>query len=96
MKALRAKGVDCTNPTPIALTDADRKYIEIATQCAIDSELVTVGTFASAQQRATYETIGEQGRGAYPHWVIGTTWAVGTLTRAKAEQVAAAIGGTPH
>lgn len=94
--ALGAKGVDCKNPTPIALTDADRKYVEIATECSIDGELVSVGTFAGPQQRASYEAGGEQGNGGYPHWALGATWAVATLTRAKAEQIAAAIGGTPH
>jgi hypothetical protein len=64
--------------------------------CTIKGEEVVVAIFTNAEQRATYETIGEEGRGAYPHWVLGTTWAIATLTRATADRIVATIGGVGH
>jgi hypothetical protein len=96
VQALGAKGLACKSETPLSLSESDLSYVQTATMCTIDGEDVVIATFKSARQRATYETIGEQGRGAYPHWVLGTTWAIATLTRATADRIAAAIGGTPH
>jgi hypothetical protein len=95
-QALAQKGVACENATPVSLTDADRTYVQTATTCTVDGEQVVVATFGNAQERATYETIGESGRGAYPHWVLRTTWAVATFKRATADRIAAVIGGTAH
>ena len=60
--------------------------------CTINGERVVVATSGTADQRATYMAIGEQESGAYPHYVLGTTWAVATLTRAIADEIAGALG----
>jgi hypothetical protein len=78
------------------LSPSDESYADQAGQCTLNGEQVAIVTFAKASQRGTYETIGETGGGAYPHWVLGTTWAVATLTRATADAIASMIGGTAH
>jgi hypothetical protein len=78
------------------LSPSDESYADQAGQCTLDGEQVAIVTFAKASQRAAYETIGETGSGAYPHWVLGTTWAVATLTRATADAIASMIGGAVH
>ena len=94
--ALGARGVECSGPVPLTVGTAEAAYLEAATTCEIGGERVVVASFANAAQRAQYETIGLEGRGAYPHFVLGSTWAVATFTRAKADAIASAIGGTAH
>jgi hypothetical protein len=91
--ALAAKGVVCASPAAQQVTEEDRAYPEKATECTIGTERVAVAWFSSAAQRGTYQQIGARGGGAYPHFVLGTTWAVATLTSDTAQEIAAAIGG---
>jgi hypothetical protein len=93
---LKTKGITCVSPQKVAVTEQDRTYLAKATTCKIGSELVAVASFESASQRGQYLAIGQAGTGAYPHFVLGTTWAVATLTKATADQIAKAVGGTVH
>lgn len=91
--ALALKGERCANPSDEPLSSSDLEYVEKATGCTIDGEKVDVAWFKSAAQRGQYLQIGLKGAGAYPHFVLGTTWAVATLTKATADKIAIAIGG---
>ena len=90
--ALSAAGTACGSVRSIQLGPNDT-YLAAASTCSIGAETVAVASFTSAEQRAEYLSIGMAHTGAYPHFVMGTTWAVATLTVNTAQTVAAAIGG---
>jgi hypothetical protein len=91
--AIARKGVSCVSPTAEQIGPQDRTYVEKVSGCDIAGERVAIAWFATAQQRGQYLRIGLQGTGAYPHFVLGSTWAVATLTRATAQKISDAIGG---
>jgi hypothetical protein len=93
IEALAQNGVDCSSAVKIQVGDRDRSYLDQASTCVIDGEKVAVASFSQAEQRAEYLRIGQTGSGAYPHFAIGTNWAVATLTSATAQAIADAIGG---
>ena len=96
IRRLGAHGLACNSQSPLSVSQSDLRYLQTATMCTIDGEDVVIATFNRAGQRATYETIGEEGRG-----VIGTGFSEPrgpsrTSMPATADRIAAAIGGTPH
>lgn len=93
IEALAQHGVACSSVERIQVGDRDRSYLDQASTCSIDGEKVVVASFSQAEQRAEYLRIGQAGTGAYPHFTLGTNWAVATLTAATAQAIADAIGG---
>jgi hypothetical protein len=91
--ALRRAGMPCANRTDVP---GSGSYYAAAAECTVDGQKVAIVTFSQPEQRAEYMRIGEAGGGAYPHYVLGTTWAVATLTARKAHRIADALGGRAY